>query len=318
MPHPSAPKRSPVLGVIFALVVALVWIIALAAASPLSPVLDTLGQFAGPAVTVAFIWAAFALAGGRRRTMTVLLLGAVFLLFDLRSQWLINRQPPAAPGPATRLYFVNIWRKNQHGGAIARSIRIDHPDVVALAEVAPANAKLVDSALKPYPYRMMDWPTPDWPDRPRQMIASRYPLTKTGVEINDDLAVVEANVVAPHPFRLIVVHLTRPWPWQGHALQLERLAARVRAGDADHTVVVGDLNANPASAALHRFAAASGLNPAPAKAGDWPAYLPGVLRLALENVFSGKAIALRNNHPGLEDGSDHRPILVDVAPAATQ
>jgi endonuclease/exonuclease/phosphatase (EEP) superfamily protein YafD len=317
MPHSSAPKRSPVLGVIFALVVALVWGIAIAAtASPLSPVLDTIGQFAGPAVTCAFIWAAFALAGGRRRTMTVLLLGAVFLLFDLRSQWLINRQPPAGAGPAVRLYFVNIWRKNLHGGAIARSIRIDHPDVVGLAEVSTENAKLVDVALRAYPYRMEDWPTPEWAGRPRQMIASRYPLTRTGVEINDDLAVVEANVAAPHPFRLIVVHLTRPWPWHGHALQLDRLAARVQAGDADHTVLIGDLNANPASAALHRFATASGLNPAPAKAGDWPAYLPGVLRLALENVFSGKAIALRNNHPGLEDGSDHRPILVDVLPAA--
>jgi endonuclease/exonuclease/phosphatase (EEP) superfamily protein YafD len=322
-------RRSPVLSLAFGAVLAAAAVPAIAALSAgLARPLDTLGQFAEPALALAVLAAVSAAATGRRRLLIGFLVTALGLVFALAPQWFAPR-PPAAPGVRpVRLYVLNLWRGNADATAITRSIQTTDADIVALIEVSDRNAAAVDRVLAAYPYRMQGPEALYWGGHVHEEVASRLPLKpiRAGfypVEEVDRpsrtrwyLNAVAADIGGATPFRLILTHLGRPWPYRHQTLELDRLLPRVRDGDPDRTVVVGDFNATAASLALRRFAQESGLAPTAALFGDWPAFAPAPLRVAIENVLAGPALSVGGRRLAPRAGSDHLPIVVEIAPAA--
>jgi endonuclease/exonuclease/phosphatase (EEP) superfamily protein YafD len=138
--------------------------------------------------------------------------------------------------------------------------------------------------------------------------------------MQDGLAVGEVTIRGPDgPFRFMAVHLTRPWPLDGrvHAQrdQTKRLARRIKAGEHERLVIVGDFNASAASAILRRFSKEAGVVNAPARLGTWPTPMPGQLSIAIDNAFVGPRMTVLSRKVGPANGSDHRPIVVTVAAA---
>lgn len=97
---------------------------------------------------------------------------------------------------------------------------------------------------------------------------------------------------------------------------LQHLAERLRNGRAARAVVVGDFNATLSSGALRRFVHDTGLTPLPVVFGDWPAAAPPPLRIGIENVLTGPALIAFDRQLGPANGSDHQPIVFELAPAA--
>lgn len=313
MRRPDAHRRTGALDLALALL--LMGALAVAAACAAGAVarpLDTLGQFLAPALTTAALGVTLAHASGRRRMALALVAVALALAVEMTPQWL---QPQARPAPGVRpvrVYFDNLWTRNGDGAAIRRSIATADADVVALVQVSGRNERSVEQALAAYPYRLEDRPVFDRHGPRRTVVASRYPLkAAAGAFVGAIQPGYPVEVGAPAPFRLVVVHLQRPWPYRG---QDEHFAVLPQDLDG-RTVMVGDFNATLSSAALGGFLRRSHLLALPARIGDWPSFLPAPLRLPIENVLASPNLAVFGRRFARPNGSDHRPIVFEVAPA---
>jgi endonuclease/exonuclease/phosphatase (EEP) superfamily protein YafD len=288
--------------------------------APLHHLFDLVAMFAAPGFASAVVGLGLAALFRRWKLTGGFVVAALVLLLALRPQW-FPAQPAAAAGakPVT-VYFANVWVRNRDNAALARSVKAVNADVVALTEIADHHATDLPEILKAYPYRTATAPARYFAGGPRTVIASRYPIEASPTTLQDGLAVGEAIVHAPGgDFRLLAVHLTRPWPLDGrvHAQrdQTKRLARRIQAGEHDQVLIVGDFNATASSAILKRFAREAGVTPAQAIMGTWFHPLPGPFRLAIDNAFTGPGLTVLRRKVGPANGSDHRPIVVTVARA---
>lgn len=283
--------------------------------------LDLLAQFAAPALVLAAAGALAAAAALRPAFATANLLAFAVLLVAMQPQ-LRPATPAAAPAPAVRVLFNNVWVRNPEPARLAATVAAEDADVVALVEVGPRHLRALEPVLRRYPHRIVSVTGRFRGRDPRILIASRHPLALRASERRDGLAVTEVDVAAPGlPFRLVASHLTRPWPFdrpQAQHRQAERLARRILAGEPRRTLLVGDFNAVPAGAVLRRFSARTGLVPAPAPLGTWPAAVPAPLRIGIDNAFAGPELSLAARRVGPDTGSDHRPVLLTLRPALSR
>ena len=286
--------------------------------APVHHLFDLVAMFAGPAFTSAVVGAGLAAALRRWRMAGAFAGLGLALLLTLSPQWFPKATPAAVGARPVTVYFANVWALNEDNAAIARSVQAVDADVVAMTEIADQHAAALPEILKAYPYRTSTAPARYFRGGPRTVIASRYPIEASDISLQDGLAVGEVVVQAPDgPFRLLAVHLTRPWPLDGrvHAQrdQTKRLARRIKAGEHERVLIVGDFNATASSAILRRFAREAGVTNAAAPTGTWFDPLPGVLRIAIDNAFVGPGLTVTQRRVGPDNGSDHRPIVVTVA-----
>ena len=278
---------------------------------------DIVAQFAAPALTGACVGAVLSAAALRPRIAAAWLVAIAGLLVAMQPQ--LRPFPPGA-GPATRVYFNNVYVMNPRPAQLAASIEDADADVVALVEVGPRHERAAAAVLARYPHRLSAVTGAFQGKTPRILFASRAPLRVLANERRDGLAVTEVEVTAASgPFRLIAVHLTRPWPFddpRAQDRQAARLARRVMAGDVGRTVLVGDFNAVPAGAVLRRFSRETGLRPLAAPTGTWPAWVPPGFRVGIDNALAGPALSLSDRRVGAVTGSDHRAIVFEVRRAA--
>lgn len=319
---PKRP-RSVFLGLLLAAGWAAVAAVALAATTPLRelhPGLEVASWFAGPVLAVALAGAVVSTVA-LRPAMAVLFVAAAFALaFALRPQWFPPSERAAEDSEGTKVYFANVWARNDRLADIGKSVAAANADVVALIEVTDTQADGLSLLLKDYEHTLSGTPSPLFEGGPRTVVASKWPMTKTGSTYADGLAVLEADVRAPEgPVRIVVVHLTRPWPFddpRAQERQLTRLADRIDEGGVENVVLVGDFNATPTSRRLTAFREQAGLQIAPAFAGTWPSPVPGFLRVPIDNVFVGPNLVVTSRNVGRFNGSDHRPVVVVVKRAA--
>jgi len=232
-----------------------------------------------------------------------------------------------ATGPATaRIVFANINLANDDLGPLAAWAAAMDADVIVLTEVAPRHGAVVDAAFPGYPERVLE---------PRRhpfgiMILSRLPVTAQGTATLADVRargdVISVHGVGAAPviawadvqlagglLRVVGLHPWPPlWPEMMHTRegQLDAAAGMIAAHEAA-TVVLGDFNATPWSPALRSFAARVGLtgfNLAP----TWPAWL-GPAGIAIDHALVGGGLSVLRLQTGPDIGSDHRPIMVELA-----
>ncbi|MDC7683859.1 endonuclease/exonuclease/phosphatase family protein [Asticcacaulis sp. BYS171W] len=222
---------------------------------------------------------------------------------------------PAQPSPAkdaqpVRMIFANLWIKNQTPARLLDWVEAENPDIVAVVEAGPlANATLAASLEKRYPHVVRRYDT---------LIFSRYPLSK-GRPRPVGYSLITTEVSAPSgKFTLAVAHLTRPWPFTApddQPAQFNRLAADLKDETPEDIVLVGDFNTTPSASAMRDFSHEVGLTPAAAPVGTWPAVLPGMFRVGIDNILAGKKLSLQHRKAGPYYGSDHRPVRVDIYPS---
>ena len=275
---------------------------------------DILAQF--PAPLLPLVLAA---------TLIVLLLrfwvpaatGALACLFLALAIWpqVFPGGPAPADGPRVRLYAANLYAMNDDVAAMRASIEAADADIIVLVEFGPAPEAAIETLLAGYPHREVTGRVVRSEDAVRSVIASRYPLSRRSTEGNERQMISAVADTPLGPVRVVGVHLTRPWPFQfqwGQIIQAQNLLDHIE-GAPEPVVLAGDFN-SVATARIGRMLRSEGdLVHAPGWPGTWPAALPGPLRMTIDQVYHSPDIAVAARSLGAPTGSDHRPVIVDLA-----
>jgi endonuclease/exonuclease/phosphatase (EEP) superfamily protein YafD len=300
--------------------------------------LDLFGQFAPLwllAAGLAVVPGALA-AAPRWRPPTLIVGGAgVLAAAVLMAPELSRPRPPetSADGPARlRLIQYNAWLGNRTPLAAADWLAAQKPDVISVQELSPA---LRDGLIQrgfayrrgmtrtmaifsrappgraPFPVPMADWPV--LPEFTRATFAAPG---------------------APGTYDLVSVHM--PWPSsREYGPRATQLAGFLDLYPSDRLILAGDFNLTPWSLGLarldHRLGAQRGgpQRPGPRRPGlrrldralpTFPARIAVGGRLLasapfmpIDHVWAGPAWRVLGIHLGPAMGSDHRPIIVDLA-----
>jgi endonuclease/exonuclease/phosphatase (EEP) superfamily protein YafD len=221
----------------------------------------------------------------------------------------------AAPGPAAgslRLLVANVEVGNRDFAAVERLVARARPDVFGVTELTQPMADHLARALPAYRARIV---------RTRHDaygigLYSRRPLLDARVvhlPANGPPTIVARVLVAGEPVTVFVTHVHTPFAGSIHVRQLHALA---HASLGKRVAVCGDFNSPPWSAPMRRFASNAGLRDLYGghawAAYSWPTW-SSLLRVPLDNCFVGSGVVVRAHRDGRGDGSDHRPLVVDLA-----
>jgi endonuclease/exonuclease/phosphatase (EEP) superfamily protein YafD len=220
---------------------------------------------------------------------------------------------------AVRLFSANVYARNTQAGGIAQEIIDSRPDVVFLQEATPAIVETIDAAgaLAEMPHRI----AVRRGDRSAGLLAARWPLLDQDVvEVDGRPMLLRATVhTEGGPLRLYAVHVAAPLGtrWKAASRELRRITELARA-ERLPVLMAGDFNTTWGHRAFRRLLDA-GFTDAAAAGGrpfqmTWPRdrrLIPPFTRI--DHVLTTPGLAVVALHPGEGQGSDHRPLIADVA-----
>lgn len=234
---------------------------------------------------------------------------------------------PPAPAPAAartpgdpvhvRVASINVLYTNGQFQRVADFIHHERPDAVVLVEMNAKWRAALAGLKKEFPYRYETLGT-----RHRGVnLWSRLPMKDVDVlpiEARQEPA-VEATLTTKQGrlLRLFGVHASWPaTPASGgrRNRQLELLAQQSRAVTSMPLLVVGDLNVSPFSPHFRQLLANGGLRSAADGFGwqpTWPSFVPPA-GIQIDHALVNGAITVQAFRRGPFDGSDHRPVIIDL------
>ena len=221
-------------------------------------------------------------------------------------------------GYAVRVVFSNLSIGNDDNGKLVAWLKVSDPDIVVATEVSPHHVGQMAGAMAEFPFRMIE---------PREhpfgmAVYSRYPISGESVtELAGDPPrvrnpiLVTGDVETPVGMLHVAgVHLFPPMTPRWLAWRNEQLviASEVLAEIDAPKLVVGDFNATPWSASFRAFRSENGLSGFNTRA-TWPVWL-GFAGIPIDHAFVSPDLRILGIETGPDIGSDHRPLLIDVAP----
>jgi endonuclease/exonuclease/phosphatase (EEP) superfamily protein YafD len=87
---------------------------------------------------------------------------------------------------------------------------------------------------------------------------------------------------------------------------------RYAAAIPDDAVLMGDFNSAPWGTLQTEFREKTSFDNRGRLALSWPAWLPAMARLPIDQIFVRGALEIRNYRAGPAVGSDHLPVLAEV------
>jgi endonuclease/exonuclease/phosphatase (EEP) superfamily protein YafD len=243
---------------------------------------------------------------------------ASFLLVVLNVV-VIARAPPApaaAKDGSARLRFLiaNVDYGNHDHGRLVRLLDEVDPDVVALTELTPAWVRALSSALSDHAYRRL---------APQEGayglgLYSRVKLRDSRTEqlpAGGSPSIIGTLAIGTRPLTVVVTHLHTPFAGDRRTRQVHALAAELRILGKP-AAVCGDFNAVPWSQSIRELAQTADLRTIFGRFGlaaTWPADNSGLFRVPLDNCLVNQSVAVADPHVGHDIGSDHLPLIVDLA-----
>lgn len=281
---------------------------------------DVISHFREPALVVTLLAAALMVVQHRRIALALGLLAAFQIVPLVR----YAGENPVLPDPKSserlRVLMVNVLFDNWMHDDLNHLIRTEKPDIVGLVEYTPAWRRGLSEVRKEYPYRM-ELPTgtsglalwfrkpPLTRDRPEWLaVPSRWnPVIHATFEF------------AGRKRHLWLVHPTSPLKIENIKAgnpEMDAIARRVGA-TVGSRLVMGDMNSTDGSAHFHDFLRVSGLRDSRlgfGRQGSWPTDMR--YRIAIDHAFLSDDLAVVDRRLGFNIGSDHFPLLLELAPAA--
>lgn len=221
----------------------------------------------------------------------------------------------------TRLLFANVKFSNDDYEALRRLVSLENPDVVGLAEVDDEWLDALSSLQSEYPHTVLH---PDI-DAHGLALYSRFPVREleTSPYLQDGVQtalIVELET----PQANVSVYLAHPKSpvSPGDAalrnLQLEALSRMIKSDQSRERILIGDLNITPWSPHYSALEADGILTNAASGRGywaTWPTWMPGpgVLRIPIDHCLLSEGLRVQGFRTGTEIGSDHLPLVVDIA-----
>ena len=230
--------------------------------------------------------------------------------------------PPAEIDPADpemRLIFFNVLCTNDDYGSAVDWLADQRADVLVLCETHPAWEAQLRAGLPGYRVAPID--------AVREGAFGAVVMIREGSEVRYDGAVIDPAdrpmvqvdlTLAGRPMTLFNAHPFPPVHASGstqRARTVELLQQRVIEADRP-AIVAADLNATRWSAPLRRLLAATGLRDSAegfGYHGTWPSGLWLTGMIPIDQVLVGPEFSVRNRWVGPDLGSDHRPVVVDLA-----
>lgn len=223
-----------------------------------------------------------------------------------------------------RIFYANVLTMNEWTEGLLSQIEDADPDVVVLLEIDDRWIEEITPLARIFPHSVV---------QPRSDnfgigVFSRLPLEGEEVfqlrsaSTNWDVPAVEALVGTPSgPTRLIAVHTVPPVTAEATLALDEQLALLVRhiEGSRAPTIVIGDLNTTPFSCRYSRLVEGAALRGADRSSwsgltsGTWPAGWPAAGRLTLDHALVTRDLEVVETTPGEPFGSDHLPLVIDIA-----
>ena len=226
--------------------------------------------------------------------------------------------PAVTNDRAVRLFNANVYAGNDQAGGIAGEILASRPDVVFLQEATPAIVETIDGAgaLAELPHRIAVPRT----DPFAALMAARWPLLDQDVvEVDGRPVLLRATVeTEAGPLRLYGVHVVAPLgrAREASARELRRITELARE-ERLPILMAGDFNTTWGHRSFRRVLDA-GFTDAAAAGGrpfqmTWPRdrLIPAFTRI--DHVLTTRGLAVIALHPGEGAGSDHKPLVADVA-----
>jgi endonuclease/exonuclease/phosphatase (EEP) superfamily protein YafD len=275
---------------------------------------DLITHFDVPALVVTLI-AGAGLVRRYPRVAVVLLCLALAQAAPLFRYAGSNPVPPDERAPQRfRILMANVLKDNPEYAKLEQLIQRERPDVVGLVELTQEWVEGLASVREEYPYRI-EVPTGFsglalWFRAPPTVLDPPvYPLEGAGPFLHAEFR------FAGRPRHLWLVHPRMPFARKGRP-ELETLA-RFIGGTPGSRIVIGDLNTTEGSPRFSDFLWATGLRDSRLGFGrqpSWPTNLP--YRIALEHALLSEDLAVAARRLGPAVGSDHFPLILDLAPAA--
>jgi endonuclease/exonuclease/phosphatase (EEP) superfamily protein YafD len=222
--------------------------------------------------------------------------------------------PAAPPGaPTVRIVAFNVDGSNREYTKLAPLVEHLRPDILGLTELTPAWARTAAHASLRLPPRHL---TPQHGVYGMGLLSAERPV---GVRVQRFPTTGPITLVARFDIRgqlltFVLVHVHTSFAGSVHEHELRALAA-ARPQLGRRLVICGDFNTVPWSAQLGEFVESTGLRNA--FAGSWPAYSwpswSPLLRVPLDHCLVSEGISVRSREFGPSSGSDHFPLVVDLA-----
>lgn len=244
---------------------------------------------------------------------------AVFHALVLGAHWVPQNDAFASVQPTlsedVRAIAINIGSDNDRLDLVSRLIDDEQPDLVALTEVSDASIKELADVSSSY-HVAVNTSTPGYgvglfskhPIKVAHTIdLGGHPFPALVASVTVEATVVNVIVMRPPP------PILKSWA-QAHHDQFHAIKALV-AELSGPTVVLGDLNSTPWSPTFRKLLAGSGLRDANigfSYAPTWPAGA-GILALPIDHCLISSGISVRDFRRGASVGSDHLPVIADLA-----
>jgi endonuclease/exonuclease/phosphatase (EEP) superfamily protein YafD len=289
----------------------------------IAPAFDVLSHFAPlwllGSLGCALCGAALARRAGGRRLIVVGALGLAAAAMLLAPEMLrpVGPRAPQVASRRIRLIQFNAWALNRDPGLVAEWMASQNPDVITVEELTPAlRADL----------RRLGYHDERGMNRGVAIFSRAQPVPAPFVVPMDDWPVLpefaRATFRAPDgagAYSLVAVHLHWPTQQDQWARAL-KLAEFLDLYEPDRLIVAGDFNLTPWSFALRRLDRRFDLERRDRALPTWPARFAVAGRqyqspaiFPIDHVYAGAAwrtIAVRT---GPSMGSDHYPLIVDLA-----
>lgn len=216
-----------------------------------------------------------------------------------------------------KVFSYNLNSQNQRLGEVAAAIRAADPDLVVLQEYTPSAREHLADALRGFEARVEE--TRHGPFG--MAVFSRVPFAEEIVRRDGDWADYPSIEVRLAEGNLRVMNLHPPPPvggWRSDTRDFFLAEAADRIASLDGPwLVAGDLNASPWSSPMRGLIRTTGLVRSMRGAGlsmTWPAPTKSVLlRTIIDHVLVSPGIRVVEREVGPDLGSDHLPLLVEVA-----
>lgn len=252
------------------------------------------------------------LAPGRGWWLAV---AALAVNFAFVAPEILPQTSPAA-GPVLRVMSFNVLTGNRDFNAVKQEISSHAPDVIFALEVDQGWSDAL-TALEGY-HVVVTRPTPG---HFGIMALSRVPISQHEVRPMGELLLPSITLVVPWQGReleLLATHTLPPVNARTTEIRDRHLeqVARWSRSSTRAFALFGDLNITPFSRAFDRLRSEGGLHRVGGVLqGTWPAR-PGWLvgmSIVIDHALLGDQLVARAFEVGEARGSDHRPIVVDLA-----
>lgn len=281
--------------------------------------LDLLTHFREPAMAVALVALVVAMARRRIGLAAGLMALALVQLGGLLTFEGSNPVPASGPG-RLRIVVANVLHSNTNYEALADLVRRERPDVLGLVEFSEewreGLSRLglrdefptrVERPAKGHGIALWLRRTPSAPPTIEVLSSHGNPAVRAVIEFDD------------RPLTLWLMHPPNPIDRRArHRANGELLALGERIGrESGARLVVGDLNRTEGSPFFAEFLRLCGLRDSRLGFGlqpSWPTW--SSYRIAIDHAFASREVAIVDRRLGPFIGSDHFPLVLDVAPAA--